>query len=333
MTDKYKEIPIPAKKQSFQDDDDAVVEVTLDEVSPIETAEEPVIEPVAEEKPKVEKVAAAPPQKRESRSQKRIQQLANEKRALLEEREQLIAEREEYRKQASATDKRTQADLKSALESKIQLIQVQMREAIKQGDSDQVVELQDQLFDAKADLKDLTKTLVKEEVGEKPIRKAPEEKIAERALEWIEAHPEFTTDELFHASALIVNNQLLKEGFDVNSEEFYEELDTRLSKRFPEVFGIQKENSVQSNQGTKSQTSDSVEDVKSEPKQIVSGSSRPASAGNVHVKKSQTSVKLTQADIAQAERWGLSLEQMARRMAHVETNKDSTGYVPIQIKK
>jgi hypothetical protein len=214
---------------------------------------------------------------------------------------------------------------------------------MQSGDSTEVIKLQDLKFKAMFEVRGLSTELkdtykaVEAQKNESP--RQPVNQVPERAQEWISDHPEFKTDELFYNSSIVVNNQLLREGFDANSEDFYEELDTRLGKRFPEVFGISQEKGVHLGNTTDSlitpssvkagvpvrQSTTTARTVD----QVVSGSSRP-SANVIQTRNSQQ-VTLTAADIQQANIWGLDLKQMARRIAHKEANTRTDGYVPINI--
>jgi hypothetical protein len=214
----------------------------------------------------------------------------------------------------------------------------QLTSALQAGDSEKIVELQDKLITAKMELKGLATELktVQKPSEFQPVIRQPQ--ISDKAAEWIASYPEFNTDELFHNAAITVNNQLLREGFDANLDEFYEELSQRLSKRFPEVFGVQQENEVSLNQKSDSPPAD--EGVKKSAPvakstrttdQVVSGSSR--SSSNVIQKKNSTEVHLSEADVKLAETWGLDMKQMAKRIAHKENNSRTDGYVPIFIPK
>lgn len=289
------------------------------------------------------------PDRRPSRAEKRIKELV----AKTHEAEYMLqkerAEKMELQKQLLSGHTTTKESLKAQLEAQVTTLHTMLADAMQSGDSAKVVALQDQMINAKLELKGLQvdlqsnyKAVEDAKVqSEQVIRQQPQSSIPEKALEWIEDHPEFKTDELFHNSSLVINNQLLREGFDAQSDEFYEELSQRLSKRFPEVFGVIEEKSVSLSNNTDSSRPPS--DVKAgvpvqistqkarSTEQVVSGSSRPSA--NVIPQRNKTQVTLTPADVKQAEAWGLDLKQMARRIAHKEANTRTDGYVSITIPK
>lgn len=319
MVKDYKEI-----KVKFGEDETTPepIEVVLDETVDLENTPEETVE---QEKPV---------HKKKNRSEARIRQLANEKRELSDALEASAKRETELRKQLQTGNKQTQESFKESLEREIAGLIHTLKEAMKNGDSDIVISCQDALIDAKMKLKEISMEITK--VPESPVQeqRQPQQKAPVRAMEWVAEHPEFNEDPMFNAAALAVNNQLLREGYNANEDDFYDELDTRLSKRFPELFGIADKNEVDLKQDS---DSSSVKDVKptqeqAKPRQTVSSSSRSPNAVKASPNKSNT-VQLSADDVAQANRWGISVEQMARRMLHNDKHRSANGYVPIKITK
>lgn len=331
----YKEIKVQSEKPVEED----VIEITIEEAVPdVDLTEE-----IEKEVVKEEKVEQEPKKntlkKSKSRSKKRIMEL-NARAKEAEERAKTLEERLKDLEKSYTEDKKTsKTTIKTTLEDKVKSLTARMKDAMESGDSETVIELQDDLINTKMELAGVLHELkvsesvkVEEKTEQKQTQTAPE--IPEKALDWIEEHPSFKTDELFRVAAITVNNQLLREGYDVEDEEFYIELDTRLQKRFPEEFGMLEENSVESK---KISSDDDTKDVKEKSsqkarvtEQTVSGSSRPSST-SISTPAKKNSVTLTPEDIQQADSWGLSLEQMARRIAHLDKNRKQGGYAPIQI--
>jgi hypothetical protein len=167
-------------------------------------------------------------------------------------------------------------------------------------------------------------------------KQQPQTKVSEYALEWIDEYPQFKTDAVFNASALAVNQMLVNEGFDPNSEEFYEELTDRIAPRFPEIFVPQDENSVQLDEEDEidPQVVENERDVKKSsgvkkkhPQTVSGGTRTPLSS-----KKSRKgkTIEFSAEDQQLVDRWGLDIKTVARRSAHIEDNNVG-GYTPIQI--
>lgn len=315
---------------------DTVIEVNLEDETTGVPAE-PIEEIKTEEVKPVEVKAQEKPEYK-SRAQERIKQLNNRAKAAEEALEKERQEKSILIKQLADGNKAVKTDLKASLEANIASLTKQMAQAMQNGESELVVALQDQMIDAKMELKGISYELKDDSFKEVKQPESVKTNIPDAALAWIDTYPQFKTDPYFHNSTITENNQLLSEGFDPKSDEFYEELNERLQGRFPKIFGVQEETSVslKSKAVSSAAESDALEDVKpaSQAKvrtteQTVSGSSRPSA--NAAPSKKTTSVTLTPDHIRQAERWGLSLEQMARRIAHSESNKRTDGYVPINM--
>ena len=329
------------------------VEVDLDtgeKVEPQQQEQEPQEEEQEEAAEKeAPKKAKKPRKPRKSRAKERIQQLSSEKTQLAQELQKMQEEKAALQKQLQQGTKESKATLKENLEKSLETTLNSMADAIENGDAKESVRLNEEMTTIKMQLAGLTSELnqIEKQEQEQPKEKPQQQvqqptEVPEKALDWIEDHPEFKTDELFYVAAMTVSNQLVQEGFDDQSDDFYDELDERLSPRFPEVFGIDEKNVVDYTED--SENSSEGEDVKAksskkktaskrQTEQTVSGASRTP----IHQKGANTrgknSVVLDPLAVQKAERWGLSLEQYARRVAHNEENRRTDGYVPIKLGK
>ena len=297
--------------------------------------------------------------KKVSRSEKRIKEL-------LEEREQLARELDSIKKQTKEQLAKTKTNaraskeaVKEGLGSQIENIKKQLRKAIEEGDSESVVDLQTSLHDTQIKLAAVTYELQGEDEDdytdtveqEARQQKQPVKGPSEKALAWVDEHPEFNSDPVFHGAAMMVNNTLIREGYNPDSVDFYEELNDRLSTRFPEIFDNEDEDDVEytrdtsededideeqrtKNKPSKKTTSRSNSKSKSRQTTHVSGASRPVtgSAGKARQQSNRNTVKLSPTDVELAKKWGIPLESFARRKKLYESrDKDSSEYVPINI--
>lgn len=326
-----------------------------DDSEPKEPKQEPHEKNEEEEKvsPKTKKKKQSD-DKGVSRSEKRIKQLLDlnkRKDAELEEKETAIRDLnkrlEELETSLSEGSKKSTTTMKSTLEGNLKVLTENLRKAMENGDADEAVRLQDEMMTTKMQLAGLDAELNRMDEQEKQKVKQQKEQpkqqktneqpdIPELALEWVKEHPQFTTDPMFYQFAMYTNNQLLQEGYDENSEDFYEELNERLAPRFPEIFGTKENNEVNYNNNNSSSNEEQEDenDVKqNKPQQTVSSGSSRSPLTNKQSSRSKDTVKLSPEDIRQAERWGLSLDKIARRVAHAEKNKRNDGYVPIIVGK
>ena len=175
-------------------------------------------------------------------------------------------------------------------------------EAFEEGDKEKVLNAQEILNNAQADLKtvqtyknNLAKKLKQKE---EQVEVTPETVQTEqpaydpKANEWAERNQWFGQDTVKTAAALALDAELKEQGYNPNDEEFYEEIDRRLEAAFGQTSDRVQETEGQSNSGT------------SQPAQVVSGASRSSpSAGK--------KVKLSKEDVRLANKWGIPLEQYA----------------------
>jgi len=292
--------------------------------------------------------------KKPSRAKKRIKQLHTEKTAA--EQRAIAAEKRalELETQLQDTSVYNKTAMKAALEANLVNLRKGMQDAIEDGDAEESVRLNEELINCKTKLEALTYELeVIEANKEKPV-KAPEVEqrvYPEKTYEWLEDYPQFKEGGLFYNIASLVSVELENEGYSLDNDDFYEELNSRLAPRFPEVFGTQEENDVNyaeedknssdTNEVTSTDgkptddTSQQQNDTGSNNRQVeqtVSGASRtPLHQKGKIQSRANESVPLSPETVRQAERWGLSLEQVARRVAHNQKNKRGDGYTPIMI--
>lgn len=274
---------------------------------------------------------------RKDRAKQRIKQLASEKNAAKQEAADYKRMYEETLTKMQTESKTTNANLKTTLEAQYNQVLQQMGDAIRAGEADTVVKCQDAMMNIKIQLDRINNAPVQAESPRQTAREEQVPQTPELAKLWIEDHPAFHTDELFRNSAFTVNNQLLREGYDAETEEFYEALTARLSKRFPEVFGTPEESMV-SYKGDENYTDDSAPIVKPAARpqvrtqeQVVSGSARPSANTIRSSKSSNSQVNFTKQDSDIMNAWGLDQERIAARIKHNEANRLSDGYVPIVI--
>ena len=85
-------------------------------------------------------------------------------------------------------------------------------------------------------------------------------------------------------TAMSFHDELINEGFDVSSQEYYSEIDKRIRKEFPHKFEDQ-----------------------SKPKQKVASATRTSSTG-------RRTVRLTPSQVAIAKKLGVPLEEYAKHV-------------------
>ena len=177
------------------------------------------------------------------------------------------------------------------------------KEAYEAGDSEAVVEAQEKLtaVKIKADrLENIRLPALQEEEGtvEQVNTQSAPVPVDERANEWAAANPWFGSDDEMTSFVLGLHNKLVKTGVSPQSDEYYETINTRMRKVFPEEFG----------------DTEVVETLKHRSN-VVAPATRSTSSKKV---------KLTKTQVDLAKRLGVSLEDYAKQVA-IEMRKSANG--------
>jgi hypothetical protein len=105
------------------------------------------------------------------------------------------------------------------------------------------------------------------------------------AEDWAENNKWFNKDRVMTASAMVIHQDLAEEGFDLNSEDYYNEISKRIRKEFPHKF-----------------------EGSAKPTQKV------ASAVRTNTASGRRTVKLTPSQVAIAKKLGVPLEEYAKHV-------------------
>ena len=307
--DGWAEVDVSAKPEEQEQ-----IEFELEEEEKVEEKQEPQPEEPKVEEPQVEEEET--PKELEGietkGAEKRIRQLIRQRKEREETIQTLLAQNEELKNNLSKKDKEvvsiTSNSLNAneqSLEKTIKMAKEAYLEAFDSGEKEKVLEAQETLNNAQADLKMLQRMKVNaarqqqeleaQEVQPEPqVQQQPQPTAVDvKAQEWAEQNDWFGEDTIKTAAALALDAELKSEGYDPNDNEFYEEIDRRLEKAF-------------------GGSSVRVEENTSQPSQVVSGASRSS-------QNSRSKVKLSKEDVRLANKWGIPLEQYAAEKLKVTT--------------
>jgi len=193
---------------------------------------------------------------------------------------------------------------KRATSSELESAKRIYKEAYEAGDSEAVIEAQEALTTAKirADKLEGIKvpSLQEEQVSVEqsnteqpaPVPSDP------KANEWAKATPWFGSDDEMTSYVLGLHNKLVKTGVDPQSDEYYETINARMQKMFPEELG----------------DTEQVETPKRKAN-VVAPATRSVSPKKVTLTKTQVNL---------AKRLGVPLENYAKQVA-IEMRKDTDG--------
>jgi len=288
------------------------IEVTLDEEKEEQTYQNPIEKAVNEEQLDNERDSS---ENAESEKPALETELFNLKSELEEIKKEPYSERvkkriaKEVAKTRAASEKAKMleerlARIESSMQEKEQeekevqykTVAQQLREAIESGETDKQVELMERMSDLRQ-----TKKIEPQQTAKPDVQKPQE--VPELAKEWIAKNSSWwnKSDHMDATSLAIgIDTQLTNEGYDLNDPDYYEELDKRLSKYFPNLVNPQET-------ADKNTSQDDKKIVSLEQKRVqspVAGVSRSTSG-------SAKSVKLSADDLANARKFGIDISDPA----------------------
>ena len=281
-------------------------EIEVTEDKPETSVEEKVESKTEEEKPNLN----------ESRRdyQKRIDKLVFQKKeaerrekAALDFAQGIQKKFDSNLKKLNSTDDQYLKELDARVDAQREQVKVALQSAIEGQDASKIMEANDKLTQLAVEKEKARLEMTNRE--EK--KKAEEEKskqqqnvqaepqtaetsqtapqITPRAKKWAEENTWFGTDEVMTNAAITIHNNISQEGIEVDSDEYYNEVNSRLKGYFPESF---------------SNTNDEPKKETPKPVQTV------ASAGRSQ--QGRRTVKLTKSQVAIAKRLNVPLEEYAR---------------------
>ena len=294
------------------------VETEIDLDKPTEQAK-----PVEEEKVEVEQVEEKKPEETKTEEtkdekadelktysdgvQKRIAKLTRKMREAERQKEEALAfaqsvktERDSLQSRFVKADKSYVSEFETRVKSNMEAARSALRTAIDAGDVDAQVKAQEQMATLNADAvrlaslksqqeepKEEKKVNVSPSQAEQPVRSDP------KAEAWAARNSWFGNDTAMTYTAFDMHKTLVeKEGYDPQSDEYYEEIDKRLRVEFPNKFDKVADNTTE----------------RAKPAQTVASARRPANTGR------RKTVKLTPSQVAIAKRLGVPLEEYAKQL-------------------
>jgi len=200
-----------------------------------------------------------------------------------------------------STDEKYLKEFDARVDAQREQVKRKLKEAIESNDADKIMEANDELTqltvekekarikmaDREARLKQLEEQ--KNAPKEEPIQEqAPQSEPSQRAKDWASKNAWFGNDKIMTNAAMTVHEDLVGMGVDVESDEYYNEIDKRMKDNFPHRFASQEQR---------------------RPVQKV------ASAGRTQ--QGRRSVRLTKSQVAIAKKLGVPLEEYAKFVKEV----------------
>lgn len=125
-----------------------------------------------------------------------------------------------------------------SIKSEFEKIQTTYKNSYDSGDTDEMFRATDRLTDLKAELRDIEGfkgRLKREAAVEEPVQRPRSNGPDERAVDWASKNEWFGKDVAKTGAAYAIDASLKSEGFDPSSDDYYEELNSRLYKEFPSL--------------------------------------------------------------------------------------------------
>ena len=282
-------------------------EIVLEETE--EQQEQPEVQ-VAEEQPESEEQPQAANedelQEYSKNVQQRISKLTKKYRdeeaqrlAAVEFAEAVKKQNDELKQRLNALDQSYTSEFGTRVDSQIEAAKQAYQKAYDDGDAEAMFEAQKNLSKLALDQAQLEQAKRRQEArAEEPVEQQaqaqqPQAQPAQpdpKAEAWAQKNEWFGADQTMTYAAFGVHRQLIEdEGFDPQSDEYYNELDNRMRKEFPHKFAAP----------TKGDTGPRV-------------ASAESTASRSKSTKGRRTVKLTPSQIAIAKRLNVPLEEYAK---------------------
>lgn len=239
-------------------------------------------------------------QKRIDKLTARLRETERREQAALEYAKNVQQRAQEFQHHAVQSDNARLGEAKSRIDTQAVALKQIIRKAREEGDYDTEMEAQERLTDILFEQRSLQEVASRRQVQaeqpvQAPVQQAqPQAPVYDpKAEDWAEKNEWFGRDvAMTHAAQGIHRQLVLVERFDPNSDEYYDELNSRLMEAFPTKL---KSQSAQQNNRT------------NRPVQTVAPASRSSGVNNA-----RRTVKLSTSQVAIAKKLGVPLEEYAK---------------------
>jgi len=167
--------------------------------------------------------------------QKRIDRERELRRRDKEDADRRIAKLENREKLRDAESEFSKAEQEAS--SKLKKLKQRKVDALEEGETAKVVDIDDEILDIKADLKaqqiELKRT--KAEIESNNDSTTGSDNTPAAGKKFLEKYPEFHTNKQFREVLLLTDRSVAARGLDKNTEEYYAEIERILKPQFPKI--------------------------------------------------------------------------------------------------
>jgi len=237
----------------------------------------------------------------------RLRETQRREQAAIDYAQQVQRRAQELERAAQQSDAGRLEEARSRIETQAVALKQIIRKAREEGDFDTETEAQERLNSIQYDHRQVAEqSAARRAQLSQPAQMMPPEQQQQyrapqqssapdpQAEDWAERNTWFGRDVPMTSAVRGIHMQLIaQEGFDPNSNEYYDELDRRMRDAFPHKYADQ--NSAQQNNRT------------TRPVQMVAPAARSSGANNA-----RRTVRLTPSQVAIAKRLGVPIEEYAK---------------------
>ena len=248
-------------------------------------------------------------QKRISKLTAKMREAERREKAALTFAQATKQELDDVRRKTSTLDNSYVAEFENRVTAEKELWKSTLKEAIDRGDIDAQVEAQGKLGELGVHTERLAQVKTQREQQaqqpQQPQQLTPyqQQQLAKtppppdpKASDWASKNEWFGTDEPMTLTAFSIHKTLVDtEGYDPQSDEYYNEVDRRMRTEFPHKFG-------------------------NAPARNRNSGPAVASANRGSTRSKQQKIKLTKSEVAIADKLGVSYEQYARQKQRLQTS-------------
>jgi len=200
-----------------------------------------------------------------------------------------------------STDENYLKEYDARVEAEKAKVKSMLKEAIDSQDSEKIMEANEALTRLAVEKEKIKISIADRENRKKqqeeqakqpqPTQEFEQPRVSSRAQDWAAENDWFGTDRVMTSAAMGLHDELMGQGFDAESDAYYNEINKRMREYFPQKFADADENYVEKTEPRR-------------PVQNVAGVSRKQGGRKV--------VKLTKSQVAIAKKLGVPLEEYAK---------------------
>ena len=264
----------------------------------VEQPTEPVVETKVEEKKEEELEEYSQSVKRRiDKLTRKMREAERREQAAIEYAKKVQAENKNLQTTTINTSRERVSSDEASIASTETLLNTALKQAVETGDVEKQVEAQQKIAQMAIEKERLRlrKNKLQQQEAQGEAQPATVEEAIDapaqqprqpdpKAQEWALENEWFGKDKGMTYTAMSLHDDLITEGFDASSDEYYNEIDRRIRKEFPQKFEDQ-----------------------SKPKQTVASAVRKSASG-------RRTVKLTPSQVAIAKKLGVPLEEYAKHV-------------------